>query len=99
MPKRALRAVGPDDMPPAPPKKLTITEAIDAGDRLAELAAVHMRIGRAVQDEETPARDLASLTRRQMEVSKEIEALRRQVKEERADAAKLDDEAFDAEAI
>ncbi|WIE65944.1 hypothetical protein DEI99_005240 [Curtobacterium sp. MCLR17_036] len=99
MAKGTLRAVGPDEVPPSPPKKLTILEAIDAGDRLAELEATHRRIGRAVQDEETPARDLASLTRRQMEISKEIEALRRQVKEERDDAAKLDDEAFDATAV
>lgn len=98
MPKRALRAVGPDDRLAAP-KKLTIVEAIEAGDRLSELAAVHMRIGKAVQDEATPARDLAALTRRQMEISKEIELLRRQLAEERTDAAHVADAAFDAEAI
>ncbi|KTR08288.1 hypothetical protein NS184_06055 [Curtobacterium luteum] len=74
-------------------------EAIEAGDRLAELEATHRRIGKAVQDEETPARDLASLTRRQMEISKEIESLRRQVVEERTDAAHVADAAFDATAV
>ena len=99
MTKPALRAVRPDEAAPTLKKKLTIIEAIEAGDRLAELEATHRRIGKAVQDEDTPARDLASLTRRQMEISKEIEALRQQVKEERADAGKLDDEAFDATAV
>lgn len=92
-----LRAVKPGEAGPA--KKLTIIEAIEAGDRLAELEATHRRIGKAVQDEETPARDLASLTRRQMEISKEIESLRRQVAEERTDAAHVADAAFDATAV
>lgn len=92
-----LRAVKPGEK--APRKPMTIIQAIEAGDRLAELEATHRRIGRAVQDEDTPARDLASLTRRQMEISKEIEALRRQVAEEATDAADTADEAFDAEAI
>lgn len=92
-----LRAVAPGEGVPA--RKLTIIEAIEAGDRLAELEATHRRIGKAVQDEETPARDLASLTRRQMEISKEIESLRRQVAEERTDAAHVADAAFDATAV
>jgi hypothetical protein len=96
--KSPPRAVEPGETP-APKKKLSIIEAIEAGDRLAELEATHRRIGRAVQSEDTPARDLASLTRRQMEISKEIEALRRQVAEEASDAANVADEAFDAEAI
>jgi hypothetical protein len=93
---RGLRAVGPDEKAP---RALSIIEAIDAGDRLAELAATHRRIGRAVQDESTPARDLASLTRRQMEISKEIEALRRQVSEEAGADVEVSDGEFDAAAV
>src|SRR5690606_11383341 len=92
-----LRAVKPGEKNTR--NRLSIIEAIEAGDRLAELEATHRRIGKAVQDEDTPARDLASLTRRQMEISKEIEALRRQVAEEAEDAAHVADEAFDATAI
>lgn len=92
-----LRAVSPGEKA-LPKRSLSIIEAIEAGDRLAELEATHRRIGRAVQDEETPARDLASLTRRQMEISREIEVLRRQVAEE-ADGAAVDDDSFDAAAI
>lgn len=92
-----LRAVKPGEKPPKKP--LTILEAIKSGDRMAELEATHLRIGKAVQNEDTPARDLASLTRRQMEISKELEALRRQVAEESTDAADTEDEAFDSQAI
>ncbi|ALF01380.1 hypothetical protein SEA_LILPHARAOH_3 [Mycobacterium phage LilPharaoh] len=44
-------------------------------DRLDELRRLHVRISAAVFDDETPPRDLASLSRRLMEISKEIEAL------------------------
>ena len=91
-----LRAVQPGEKPV---KRPSIIEAIEAGDRLAELEATHRRIGRAVQNEDTPARDLASLTRRQMEISKEIEALRRQQAEEGAEGAVSSDEAWSEEAI
>ncbi|QFG08395.1 hypothetical protein SEA_GUANICA15_7 [Mycobacterium phage Guanica15] len=44
-------------------------------DRLDELHRLHERISRAVFDEETPPRDLASLSRRLMEISKDIETI------------------------
>lgn len=94
----ALRAVEPGEK--APPKKvMSILEAVEAGDRLAELEATHRRIAKAVQDENTRATDLASLTRRQMEISREVESLRRQVAEEAAEHDVSADEAFDAEAL
>lgn len=93
-----LRAVTADEKP-ARTKPMTILEAVDAGDRLAELVAMHRRIAKAVQDEGTAARDLAALSRRQIEVSKEIESLRRQAEEEAAEHAVSDDEEFDAAAL
>lgn len=93
-----LRAVGAGEAP-VRRKQLTIIEAIEDGDRLAELEATHRRIGKAVQDESTPARDLASLTRRQMEISKEIESLRRQRAEEAREGAVSGDEQWSEEAI
>lgn len=93
---RVLRAVSEGEKPA---QALTIMQAIERGDRLAELVATHRRIGKAVQDESTPARDLASLTRRQMEISKEIEALKRQHAEEAEAGATSGDEAWDSEAI
>ena len=85
-----LRAVSADEKP-ARTKPMTILEAVDAGDRLAELVAMHRRIAKAVQDEDTAARDLAALSRRQIEVSKEIESLRRQAEELRAALPVSDD--------
>jgi len=101
-----LYVLGPDD--PAPgsagsekkKKSLTIVEAVQAGDRLAELQAMHLRLARAVQADTTPARDLAALSRRQMEISREVEALLRQQKEESQDGGgPSEDEAWDEEAI
>ena len=93
-----LRAVKPGEKAVKKPP-LSIVEAIEAGDRLAELEATHRRIGKAVQDEDTPARDLASLTRRQLEISKEIEGLRRQVAEEARENGVSEDEDWAEEAI
>ncbi|QAX95545.1 terminase small subunit [Mycobacterium phage Nibb] len=64
--------------------------------RLDELRRLHGRISAAVFDPETPPRDLASLSRRLMEISKEIETIELQ----RAEAgegkpAAPADEAFD----
>jgi hypothetical protein len=78
---------------------LTIIEAVAAGDRLAELVATHRRVALAVQNEGTPARDLASLTRRQLEISKEIEALKRQQDEEADTGVIAPDEGWSEEAI
>ncbi len=91
-----LRAVEPGEKPKRP---LTIIEAVEAGDRLAELVATHKRVALAVQDESTPARDLASLTRRQLEISKEIEALRKQLGEESDGEVSPGDEQWSEEVI
>ena len=99
MPAPRLKAVGPHDVPPARRRPMTIIEAVDAGDRLAELVATHRRIAKAVQDDATPARDLAALSRRQMEISKEIEVLKRQADEEAAENAVSEDEDWSEAAI
>ncbi|MBV9290976.1 MAG: hypothetical protein JO222_00895 [Frankiales bacterium] len=78
----------------------TIVEAIEAGNYLAELKLTHLRIGRAVSNPETSPRDLAALTRRQTEISKEIQALvAARAAEEAAEGGTVDDEAWDAEAL
>ena len=94
-----LRAVGEgESAPPAP--VMSLSEAVAAGDRLAEMKATHLIIVRQLETGLTPPRDLSSLTRRQMELSREIEALELQRKEERADVdGPSEDEAWDEEAI
>lgn len=87
-------------MPPKArkPRAKTVTAAAAGGDRLELLVAVRSRVARAVQDPDTPARDLAALTRRLLEVAREIETLEAAAKKEAADGA-VDDEPFDAASV
>jgi hypothetical protein len=76
---KALRSVKPNERhePPAEaPRVMTISEAADAGDRLAELSAMRRRLAQALEDPNTPARDLAALSRRQLEIGREIDAMK-----------------------
>lgn len=95
--KSPLRVVEADE---APSRKISsVLEAAEQGSRLDELMQIRKVIARALDNENTSPRDLASLSRRQIEISKEIEALRRQASEEASDAANIEDEELDVEAI
>lgn len=70
----ALRAVKPGETaPPKTPPK-SVTEAAKSGTSRELLSAMRDRIARDVEDLNTPARDLAALTKRLMEVVRDIEA-------------------------
>lgn len=98
--KAPLRSVGKDEAPPPPAKPKTLLEAVDSGDYLAELKATHQRIARTVNNPETSPRDLAALTRRQLEISKEIRAIALAIEEEAGGSGEpTPDESFDASAI
>lgn len=101
MAKSHIRAVGPDEKPPAKDKKepKTVFEAAESGDRIAELIAMRRVIARALDNENTSPRDLAALSRRQIEISKEIDALKRQQSEEAEQGAISGDEEWSEEAI
>ena len=102
MARKPLRAVGPDEKPPAKePKKdpPTVLDAAESGDRIAELTAMRRVIARALDNENTSPRDLAALSRRQIEISKVIDALKRQQSEEAEQGANSDDEDWSEEAI
>lgn len=104
MPPRArkaapLRVVAADEAPPAPVKPKTITEAAERGTTRELLVAMQTRIAEAVEDKKTPARDLAALTKRLMEVTRDIEAIDARDKQEGERAGPVSDEAFDAQAI
>ncbi|WP_146843008.1 hypothetical protein [Cellulomonas composti] len=73
--KPNLRAVRPDDEPPAPKKPLTLIEAAEADDHLAELKAMRQILARALSAPNCPPRDMAALSRRQLEIGREIDAL------------------------
>lgn len=84
--QKRLRAVGPDDAPP--PKKrapLTVTQAASSGSQRDLLAAMRDRVAKDVEDPNTPSRDLAALTRRLMEITREIEAIDARAEEDDGD--------------
>lgn len=95
MTRPKLRAVAPDERPP-PPK--SITEAADNGTTRELLVAMRARVAKAVEDQNTPARDLAALTKRLVEVVRDIEAIDARDGQE-AESGPIADEAFDASAF
>ena len=99
-PSASLRAVQPGEKA-TQVKPKSVTEAADAGSTRELLVAMRARIAKAVEDPNTPARDLAALTKRLVEVVRDIEAIdARQVQEaERAASKSVRDERFDPEAI
>lgn len=74
MPRSSLRAVAADEQA-TPRKPLTVRAAADAGDRRGLLVALRARIASDIDNVNTPARDLAALSRRLLEIAKEIEAI------------------------
>lgn len=90
--KANLRAVGPADAPEPEPKRYTVTEAAESGTIRDQLVALRDRVAKTVQDPTCPPRDLASLSRRLMEITKEIEAIDARKAQDDGDAATPDDD-------
>lgn len=98
MASKKLRVVAPDEAPAAK-AAMSVTAAASDGDRLDLLIAMRERVALAVENRETPARDLAALTRRLMEIAKDIDVLRAAKLREGGADGPVEDEAFDASAI
>jgi len=94
-----LRAVAPGEKAPSAREVKTVTQAADAGSMRDLLVAMRTRTAKAVEDPNTPARDLAALTRRLLEIAREIEAIDARAREEDEESASAPDEAFDASAV
>lgn len=90
--KTPLRAVQSGEKR-RPPK--SILEAAEAGSRVEELRAMRRRIAKALDNPNTAARDLAALSRRQMEIGREIEAIVIAEDEDHSVVVSTDDEAWD----
>lgn len=90
-----LRAVKADEK--APPK--TITEAAATGSQRDLLVALRDRIASTVEATDCPPRDLASLSKRLMELTKEIESIDAQAHQQAQRRGDVSDAAFDASAI
>ena len=96
--KTSLRAVSPDEKAP-PRKPKTVTEAAARGSTRELLVAMRARIAVAVEDMNTPARDLAALSKRLVEVVRDIESLDARDEQEAAKGGRVSDEALDASAV
>jgi hypothetical protein len=83
--KSSLRAVGPGEKPAG--RGQTVSDAAESGDRLSLLVALRARIAKSVQDPSTPARDLAALSRRLLEIAKDIEAIEAEARDDDIGAA------------
>lgn len=96
--KSSLRAVDPDEKAPVVAPK-TVTQAADGGTTRELLVAMRTRIAKAVEDLNTPARELASLTKRLTEVVRDIEAIDAREQQEAKRGEQATDGAFSYEAI
>ena len=95
--KAPLRAVTPDEKPPARSAPKTLAQAAEGGNYLEILIAQRREMIRDVAGEKGPAK--AALHRQIALHSKEIAALQAAAEQEAAESAEADDEAFDAEAL
>lgn len=76
----------------------SVTNAASDGSRLDLLIAMRARVAAAVEDEKTPPRDLAALTRRLLEIANEIASIEAQLElaeDSVAVAVAMPDEPFD----
>ena len=98
-PKPSLSVV--TDATPKPRKKAprTITEAADQGTQRELLVTMRTRIAKSLDDPNTMARDLASLSRRLLEISREIDAIDVADLQEAAEDDEAADEDYDASAV
>jgi hypothetical protein len=84
-----LRAVTPDEKAPRK-RKLTITQAAADGSMREQLVALRERIAVTVEDPNCPPRDLAALSNRLIQITKEIDAIDSREREESDDVATPD---------
>ena len=94
--KPGLHVAGAAD---APKKPKTITEAAKGGTTRELLCATRDRIAVAVENPNTPARDLAALTKRLMETVRDIEAIDARSAEDQAQGSEVADGVFDPAAV
>jgi len=100
--RRRLAAVPGETTTPAPsrrkPRTKSVAQAAADGDRRGELIGMRLRIAADIDNPNTPARDIAALSRRLLEIGKEIEAMDAR-DEDRAEGAGAVDESFDASSL
>jgi hypothetical protein len=96
---RNLRAVPPGEKPPVKVAPKTVTQAASSGTTRELLVAMRDRTALAVENQNTAARDLASLTKRLMEIVRDIEAIDAREADDANAGAPVEDGTFDASAV
>ncbi|NKS02639.1 hypothetical protein GS528_16880 [Rhodococcus hoagii] len=76
-----------------------MAQAAEDGSRRELLVALRSRVAKAVEDEQTPPRDLAALNRRLQEIAKEIDAIDAAESGDNSVVADTQDEAWDDSSI
>lgn len=99
MPRKPLRAVEPGETAPVPVVPRSVSDAAENGTTRELLVAMRSRIAKAVEDPNTPARDLAALTKRLVEVVRDIEAIDAREEQEAARHVAVSDGLFDPKAV
>ena len=79
-------------------ERMSVSAAAEGGSTRDLLVAMRFRIAEAVGDPDTPARDLAALTKRLVEVVRDIEAIDARTEEAESHAT-VEDGKFDASAV
>jgi hypothetical protein len=97
--RQPLRTVRPGEKPPAKPRTKTIAQAASSGTTRDVLVASRDRIAKALDDPNIAARDLASNSKRLMEIIREIEAIDAREHEDGGSGAEVHDGDFDASAV
>ena len=99
--KTNLRAVEVGETAPSPKPPMTIEEASAAGDTLAELRAMRVLNARMMANPNIQGRDFAALSRRHLEIGREIDVLVLKAKQEAEEdgSSSTPDEEWDSEAI
>lgn len=97
--KTTLRAVTDNEKPPSAREFKDIVSAASGGESRDLLVALRNRIAKTLDDPNCPARDQASLSRRLLEIRKEIEAIDAAAQQEADEHVEVEDEEFDTEAL
>ena len=98
MAQRSLRSV-PADEKPSTPKVKTVAEAAKNGTQRELLVAMRDRVAEAVTRADCPARELASLTKRLQDITRDISHLDAQKADEAGEVSGAVDDTFDPQAI
>ena len=96
--KSTLRAVADGEKVERVPPS-SVSEAVTDGTPRDELVAMRNRIATAIDDPNIRGADLASLSRRLMEIGRELAAQDAASKQEAVESDVADDEDFDASAV